>query len=189
MTDAKHRTDTDGRVIEAALHPEGSDINPNEYYMVDPPSGSDTLFLAHRGQTHVVYYTASFEGDTRIDCHALESWQQVDRFLTDSFRSGSMVASSPKQLIADLRKKADKLEQWLEKNPQPAKTEFQGMPYAGMKVWVEHPGKPGIIVHIKVVGAYVSGKEVCVATEGWKYFRPGQWFWTKEAAEASFQKV
>lgn len=185
----QHRKNAESRVVEAAPHPKERGVNPNEYYMVDPPSGSDCLFLPQRGDTHAVFYTASFGSEARVDCHALENWQAVCRFVTETINAGVMLASKPEQLVAELRAKADKLEQWLEKNPQPAASEFQGMPYAGMKIWVEHPGEPGTLVEVKVVDTYVSVGEVCVATEGFKYFRPGNWFWTREEAEASLQKV
>lgn len=185
----QHRKNAESRVIKAAPHPKEKGVNPNEYYMVDPPIGSDCLFLPYPGKTHAVFYTASFSNEPRVDCCALENWQAVNRFVTESIRSGALLANKPEQLVAELRAKADKLEKWLEKNPQPAASEFQGMPYAGMKVWVEHPGEPDTLMPVKVVDTYVSAGKVCVATEGFKYFPPGKWFWTKEAAEAKLQNV
>jgi len=184
-----HRKNTESRVVAAAPHPKEKGINPDEYYMVDPPSGSDCMFFPYPGKTHAVFYTASFGNEAQINCHALENWQAVNRFVIESINSGMLLANKPEQLVAQLRAKADKLEQWLEKNPQPAESEFQGMPYAGMKIWVEHPGEPGTLVQVEVIDTYVSVGEVCVATEGFKYFRPGKWFWTKEAAKASLRKV
>lgn len=186
MTKQQHQKGFDGRVVKAAPHPQGNEIDPKEYYMVDPPSAA-CMFLPDPGSTHSVWYTASFGHDVRITCHALENWRQVDRFITQCIDKGLNVARTPQQIVADLRKQADDLEQWLEKNPQPKAKDFQGMPYAGMRVWVEHPGEPGTLVNITVTETYVTSGEVCIATEGWKYFRPGQWFWTKEAAEQSLK--
>ncbi len=188
MTKLQHQHDSNNRVVKAAPHPKDTVIDSKEYYMVDPPSSSESMFLAYPGRTHAVWYTASFGNDVRVDCHVLENWHQVDRFITESLDAGHCIANTPQQIVADLRKKADDLERWLEKNPQPPADYFQGMPYRGMEVWVEHPGKPGTLVCIKVTGTYVSGGEVCIATEGWKYFRPGHWFWTKEAGEKSLKK-
>lgn len=184
-----HRQNHSHRVVRAAPHPAGGELNPKEYYMTDPPNVADSRFIVNPGKTHEVFYAASFEKDARVECHALESWGQIERFVTESFRSGTDIAGTPEGLVAKLREKADKLEQWLEKNPQPAEAEFQGMPYAGMKVWVEHPGKPGTLVNVAVTEIFVSDGQVCVATEGWKYFRPGCWFWTEEEAKASLQKT
>ena len=185
----QYRADSDSRVMHAAKHPKEGVVNPDEYYMVDPPRSSDCHFLANPGNTHVVFYTATFTGDTQVNCHALENWQQVDRFFSDSIRSEITPVMTPEEIVADLRAKADKLEKWLGENPQPPAASFQGMPYAGMKIWVEHPGKPGTLVHVKVTEICVMNGDVSVLTEGWKYFRPGCWFWTKEAAEASLQKT
>jgi len=189
MTNLLHRKNPDTRVVQAAPHPAGDVVNPEEYYMVDPPDHSASAFLVYPGNTHVVFYTAEFGNNARVDSHPLENWQQVERFLTESSRTGTPVANTPQQLIDDLRKKADLLEKWLEQNPQPVAADFQGMPYAGMKVWVEHPGQPGTLVHVKVTETCVMDGDMCVITEGWKYFRPGTWFWAQGDAEASLQKV
>lgn len=190
MTDLQHRKDSsDNRVVEAAPHPKGGEVNPQEYYMTDPFSHNENFFLANPGETHSVWYTAEFGNDTRVTCHALENWHQVRRFVDESIKNGTEVSRTPQQLVVDLREKANKLEKWLEENPLPAQAAFQGMPYAGMKVWVKHPGKPGTLVHVKVIELYVTDGDVCIVTEGWKYFRPDHWFWTEEEATASLSKV
>jgi hypothetical protein len=56
-----------------------------------------------------------------------------------------------------------------------------------MQVWVEHPGRPNSLVHVKITEISVIDGDICIVTEGWKYFRPGHWFWTKEAAEVSLR--
>ncbi|MCA9368047.1 hypothetical protein KC887_07370 [Candidatus Kaiserbacteria bacterium] len=190
MTESlQHQKDTESRVVKAAPHPKQKGVNPDEYYMTDPPRGSDCMFLPYPGMTHAVFYTATFGGGPTVQCHALENWQAVNRFVTESWRSGVLLANRPEEIVADLRRKADQLEQWLNNNPQPVPAEFQGMPYAGMSVWVEHPGKPGVMVDVRVTETYVSCGEVCVATEGFKYFRPGQWFWSEEEARENLQKA
>lgn len=190
MSDSlQHQKDADFRVTKAAPHPRENGVNPKEYYMTDPPPNRDIGFYPHPGKTHVVFYTTALHDKPTVTCHALENWQAVSHFMSDPYYQGMCIANKPEQLVAELREKADQLERWLQENPQPAEEEFQGMPYAGMYVWVEHPGKPGEILEVRVSGTWVSDGEVCVTTEGFKYFRPGDWFWNKAAAQAQVQKA
>lgn len=167
----KHRK-LNKMVVEAAPHPRGGPIEDGEYYMVDPPRNGVSL-LAWPGETHrVVYWLDGSGADARILYQACERIVQAERLLSKPFAGFTPedVLRQLEETIVTVRKKT-----------LPRPQAFQGMPYVGMEVWVVSPNRTVVPVKVTEI-AEMDG--VMSVIFGLHYKPNGQWFWTKEAAEA-----
>ncbi len=172
MTAFKHRKHG-ARIIEPAPHPRGEPLEEGEYYMADSPNREDML-LAWPKETHkVVYWLETSSPGPRICYEACQRVSVAERLLDTKPFS----ALSPEHLIEQLLKTLEAVR----KQATPKPESFQGMPYVGMEVFVVAPN--GKVVPVKVTEIGEINGEMSVVF-GFHYKPNGQWFWTKEAAEA-----
>ncbi len=174
MTDELKHVSINGRITRAAPHPQGAQLNPREYYMVDR-GGNDLGLLAYPGATHVIVYWLDTSSMTPRICYEVcETVRAAERALSEHSKEFSDLR--PEGIVTQLEKTLEAARKLAAPKPE----SFQGMPYLGQTVWVIAPNGKAVPVRVTEI-AEMSG-EMCVIF-GFHYKPNGQWFWTQEAAE------